>query len=75
LEQENFKQKMKSLKQLLSEYKQNSPIVESNLPQIKSNVNQIFIIDAMNLFIRNFSVSTILDKRGNHIGGLVGRFK
>ena len=26
----------------------------------------------MNLFIRNFSVSTILDKRGHHIGGLVG---
>jgi DNA polymerase I len=63
---------MKSLKQLLSEYKQNSPTVEPNLPQIKLNSNQIFVIDAMNLFIRNFSVSTILDKRGHHIGGLVG---
>ena len=62
---------MKSIKQLLSEYKAEAIL---NLIQIesKSVTNDIFIIDAMNLFIRNFSVSTILDKRGHHIGGLVG---
>lgn len=61
---------MKSIKQLLSEYKAEAilnPPIETN-----SIINDIFIIDAMNLFIRNFSVSTILDKRGHHIGGLVG---
>ena len=62
---------MKSIKQLLSEYKAEA-ILNPIQIESKSVTNQIFVIDAMNLFIRNFSVSTILDKRGHHIGGLVG---
>lgn len=55
-----------TLQTFVSNNVENSSKIDTN------DLNQIFIIDAMNLFIRNFSISTILDKRGNHIGGLVG---
>lgn len=61
---------MKNLRQLLSEYQ--ADMIANPPLQTELVANDIFIIDAMNLFIRNFSVSTILDKRGHHIGGLVG---
>lgn len=67
---------MKSIKAYLQ---QNSKQFVSNVPKEQTSVSNnfqqigdIFVIDAMNLFIRNFSISTILDKRANHIGGLVG---
>lgn len=67
---------MKSIKAYLQ---QNSKQFVTNVPKeqtfVSNNFQQIgdiFVIDAMNLFIRNFSISTILDKRANHIGGLVG---
>lgn len=61
---------MKSIKEFLSQ----NPLIFSKpiVSDVNSSLNEIFVIDAMNLFIRNFSISTILDKRGHHIGGLVG---
>jgi DNA polymerase I len=37
--------------------------------------SRVLLVDAMNLFIRNFSAVPSMDEEGNHIGGMVGFLK
>jgi DNA polymerase-1 len=37
--------------------------------------SRVLLVDAMNLFIRNFSAVPSMDEEGNHVGGMVGFLK
>lgn len=37
--------------------------------------SRVLLVDAMNLFIRNYAAVPSMDEDGNHIGGMVGFFK
>lgn len=45
---------------------------KSEQPQVKNRDSRVLIIDGLNLFIRAFSSSPVMNRRGDHIGGLVG---
>lgn len=51
--------------------------LQERLQKLRNSTNNssqehIVIIDAMNMFIRSFTVNNTINKYGNHIGGLVG---
>jgi DNA polymerase-1 len=47
---------------------------DTNENGITYNTN-VLLVDAMNLFIRNYAAVPSMDDDGNHIGGMVGFFK
>jgi DNA polymerase-1 len=58
------------LRQKYLQQKSIEPTVESKSSSIYEN--QIFLIDVMNLIVRNHSVNITLDNQGHAIGGVIG---
>lgn len=64
-----------SIKEILRQkYLEQKTIIPKPIEPKSSSIydDQIFIIDVMNLIVRNHSVNITLDQNGNAIGGVVG---